>query len=120
MIMRDRLSILDELMCSAKQILDIHKTVADTAVRALEHAKVYMLAKETNPQDVINIYNRIHQIDIETLKTINSIIERFPVEHTVQELQLLEFFRNLSERQRQDLLVYIEKEVLMKGKRNGK
>lgn len=117
MIMRDRLSILDELITSAKQVLETHKSVADTAVRALEHAKVYMLAKDTNPQDVVNIYNRIHQIDIETLRTINSIIERFPVEHTVQELQLLEFFRNLSERQRQDLLTYIEREVLSKGRK---
>lgn len=120
MIMRDRLSILDDLMSTARNTLEIHKSVADTAVRALEHAKIYMLAKNTNPQDVINMYNRIHQIDMETLRTVNAIIERFPVEHTVQELQMLELFRNLSERQRQDLLTYIEREVLTKGKSNGK
>ena len=117
MILRDRLQILDDLMSSAKQILETHKSVADTAVRALEQSKVFMLAESTNPQDIVNLYNRIHQIDMETLTTLNSIIERFPVEHTVQELQLLETFRNLSERQRQDLLTYLEKLVLTKGKR---
>ena len=117
MIMRDRLQILDGLMTSAKQVLETHKSVADTAVRALEQAKVYMLAKDTNPQEVINLYNRIHQIDMETLTTLNSIIERFPVEHTVQELQMLETFRNLSERQRQDLMTYLERLVLTKGKK---
>ena len=117
MIMRDRLQILDGLMTSAKQVLETHKSVADTAVRALEQAKVYMLAKDTNPQEVINLYNRIHQIDMETLTTLNSIIERFPVEHTVQELQVLETFRNLSERQRQDLMTYLERLVLTKGKK---
>lgn len=117
MIMRDRLQILDDLMTSAKQVLETHKAVADTAVRALEQAKVYMLAKETNPQEVLNLYNRIHQIDMETLTTLNNIIERFPVEHTVQELQMLETFRNLSERQRQDLMTYLERLVLTKGKR---
>jgi len=118
MILRDRLQILDDLMSSAKQVLEVHKSVADTAVRALEHSKVYMLAKETNPQDVLNLYNKIHQIDMETLSTLNSIIERFPVEHSIQELQLLETFRNLSERQRQDLLTYLERQVLNKGKNN--
>lgn len=117
MILRDRLKILDDLMKSAQQVLDTHKSVADVAVRALEQAKVYMLAKDTSPQEVINLYNRIHQIDMETLSTLNSVIERFPVEHTVQELQLLEVFRNLSERQRQDLMTYLERLVLTKGKR---
>ena len=117
MILRDRLQILDDLMSSAKQILETHKSVADTAVRALEQSKVFMLAESTNPQDIVNLYNRIHQIDMETLTTLNSIIERFPVEHTVQELQLLETFRNLSERQRQDLLTYLERLVVTKGKR---
>lgn len=118
MILRDKLQILDDLMTSAKQVLDTHKSIADIAVRSLEHAKVYMLVENINPKDILDLYNRIHQIDMETLATLNSIIERFPVEHTIQELQLLEIFRNLSEKQRQDLLTYLERLVLTKGKIN--
>lgn len=117
MILRDRLQILDDLMNSAKQVLETHKSVADTAVSALEHAKIYMSLKDVDPKEVVNMYNRIHDIDMETLRTLNSIIERFPVEHTVQELQLLEVFRNLSERQRQDLMTHLEQLVLTKAKR---
>lgn len=117
MILRERMKFLEELMQSARQVLEHHKDFTETAVRVLEHAKVYFESGKVDPDKIFNMYNRIHEMDMQSLQMLNSVIEKFPVEHTVQELQMLEIFRNLSERQRQDLLLHLEKLVLTKAKR---
>lgn len=112
MILRDRLNILDELMQSAKQVLEQYKSIAEVASSTLEHSKVLMQTLE--PKELLDMYKRIHDMQMQSLTTFNNIIERFPVEHTIQELQLIELFRNLTERQKQDLLTYLERDILQK------
>lgn len=114
MIYRERLQILNELLESAKEVLSEYRQMSEVACSALTRAKAYMNLEDTKPNEVLDMYRRIHDMQIQSLNTMNSIIERFPVEHTIQELQLLEIFRNLTEKQKQQLMTSMEALVLQK------
>lgn len=114
MILRDRLQILDSLMQSAKEVLSQYKSIAESASTALTKSEIWMQTKDADPKDIVDIFRRIHDMQIQTLQTLNSIIERFPVEHTIQELQLLEVFRNLTERQKKTLMSQLEQLIVQK------
>lgn len=117
MILRDRLDILDSLMKDAKQVLAQYETIANIATRTLETANIYANSEAADPDKLLDIFRRIHDMQMSSLNTLNSVIERFPVEHTVQELQLLEIFRNLTERQKQTFMSMLETELLHKRQR---
>lgn len=117
MILKERLEILNDLFKSAKEVLSQYSAISQTAVSALARAEAYMNIEEVSPKEILDLYKRIHDMQMQSLNTFNSIIEKFPVEHTIQELQLLEIFRNLTERQKQSLMTYLEEQVLSKRQR---
>lgn len=112
MILRDRLQILDDVLKSAQTSLEQYKSFAEVASQALIRAESYIQIKDLDPKDVLDMFNKVHEAQMQTLTTLNSVIERFPVEHTIQELQVLEFFRNLTERQKRAFMSNLEASVL--------
>ena len=117
MILKDRLSILDEVLKSAVEVLRQYKELAGVASSALTRAEAYMQMPETHPREVIDLFKRVHDMQMQSLSTFNSILERFPIEHTIQEVQLLEIFRNLTEKQKQQLMLHLEGVILQKRQR---
>lgn len=116
MILRDKVQILDDLLKTAKEIVSQHTEIANVATRALSRSEVYM-QNTTDPRDIIDMYKRIHDMQMQSLTTLSNILDKFPVEHTIQELQMLELFRNLTERQKQQFMSTLETIVLQRGKR---
>lgn len=113
MILRDKVQILDELLNTAKDIVAQHTQIANTATRALSRAEVYM-QNSTDPKEIIDMYRRIHDMQMQILTTLTAILDKFPVEHSIQELQMLELYRNLTERQKQQFYSTLETLILQK------
>lgn len=115
MIQKDKVQILEGVLQAAKEVLAMHSKFSDSATRALARAEVY-LEHATNPKDILDMYRRIHDMQMQSLATLGSTMEKFPLEHTIQELQLIELFRNLNERQKQQVLATLETTLIQKGK----
>lgn len=113
MILRDRLQILDEVLKSAKEMLAQHSAFSNVATRALARAET-LVENSSDPKEILDTFRRIHDMQMQSLQFFNAVIEKFPVEHTIQELQLLEIFRNLTERQKQTFMHTLEATVRQK------
>lgn len=108
MIVKDRLKILEEVLQSAQTTLRQYESLADIASTVLAKAETWMKSENADPREIVDMFKRIHDMQIQSLSTFNSILEKFPVEHTIQELQLLELFRSLTEKQKQKLMTQME------------
>lgn len=114
MILKERIEILNELFQSASTVLKQYEALSTVASSALEKAKAWMESDNASPAEIIDMFKRIHDMQMQSLSTFNSILEKFPVEHTIQELQMLELFRNMTERQKQQLMTQLEQFILQK------
>lgn len=108
MIVKDRLKILEEVLQSAQTTLKQYESLAEVAATVLAKAETWMQAPNADPSEIVDMFKRIHDMQMQSLSTFNSILEKFPVEHTIQELQLLELFRSLTEKQKQSLMSQME------------
>ena len=57
-----------------------------------------------NPKDLMTVYMTINDVHTQALHIINNIVEKFPVELTIQEMQILELFREMSEHEKHELI----------------
>lgn len=114
MILRERVKILDELLQSANQLLSNYRKFSEASAESLVRLSAYVSSKEANPKDILDMHKRIHDMQMQSLNLFNTILEKFPVEHTVQELQLLEIFRNLTETQKKHMMTQLEKLIIGK------
>lgn len=110
--MSNETDLLQQLFNKAQFFLDSTTRLEIATTNSLK--KLSRLNQtSTNAQDILTIYCRVADLHIQALETINNIINKFPVKHTVQELQLLELFRNMKENEKQVLI-----DVLTTGEDN--
>lgn len=114
MILKERMQIVDEVLKSAHTILEQYEKTASVASQALERSLIYMQLDSTKPEEVLDMFKRIHDMQMQTLGMFDKVLEKMPVEHTIQELQMLELFRNLTERQKQQFMTQLEQLILQK------
>lgn len=115
MIHKDRLEMISGLMSAAKEILSQYQSVANIANQVIKRMELYAQNKP-DPKELIDMFKRVHDMQMESIKTINSILEKFPVEHTVQELLLIDLFRKFSESQKHQFMSALEKELKVSGR----
>lgn len=99
-MLNEKSEVLTELMNKAKFFL--------SNCRKLDNATIYSLRrlaeaqhKALDPDKVFSMYKDVMELQILALKSIDSIIEKFPVEATIQERQVLDAFRKLPEEDKQ-------------------
>lgn len=117
MIERSKLQFLDTLMQSTQTVLNQYESLAKIATETLARAEVYMKQDTADPKEVLDMFRRVHDMQMQTLSTLNATLERFPVEHTIQELQMLELFRNLNEQQKKQFMTQLEIILIDKKKK---
>lgn len=117
MILRDRIQILEEVIEDAKELLRQYKEFSEVSAQSLLKLSAYVSDKAADPKEILDMHKRVHDMQMQSLTMFNTILEKFPVEHTVQELQLLEIFRNLTEAQKKSLMAQLETLILQKRKR---
>ncbi len=88
--------ILDELFSKATFFIQNTKMIENSVTEALKYL-AKELKKPVSPNHVMEIFKQVMELHNNGLNVINSIIEKFPLEMTVQELQLLQDFRSLSD-----------------------
>lgn len=101
--MNSKSKVLTELLEQAKFYLSHSKKLNYAATYAINRLTRNM-RDVMEPKDVMTVYMTITDVHSQALKVINNIVEKFPVEHTIQELHILELFRGMSEREKQELI----------------
>lgn len=117
MIIKDRLNILDDVLKSAQEILQQYKDLAEVASEALNRTKVHLSQNATEPKEILDTFKRVHDMQMQSMQLFTNVLEKFPVEHTIQELQMLELFRNLTEHQKRQFMSQLEQFILNKRQR---
>lgn len=117
MILKERLQILDEVLQSAQNVLSEYKSIASVSSEALNRMKAYIAQDQVEPKEVLDMFRRVHDMQMQSMQVFTNVLEKFPVEHTVQELQMLELFRNLTEHQKRQFMSQLEQFILNKRKR---
>ena len=74
MIQKDKVQILEGVLQAAKEVLAMHSKFSDSATRALARVEVY-LEHATNPKDILDMYRRIHDMQMQSFATLGSIGE---------------------------------------------
>ena len=117
MILKERLQILDDVLQSAQSILAEYKSIASVSSEALNRMKAYIAQDKVEPKEVLDMFRRVHDMQMQSMQVFTNVLEKFPVEHTIQELQMLELFRNLTEHQKRQFMSQLEQFILNKRKR---
>lgn len=117
MILKERLQILDDVLKSAKEVLRQYNELASVSSEALNRTKAYIAQDQVEPREVLDMFRRTHDMQMQSMQLFTNVLEKFPVEHTIQELQMLELFRNLTEHQKRQFMTQIEQFILNKRQR---
>ena len=117
MILRDRLTILDEVLQSAQEVLKQYKEMSQVTSETLMRLNLYISKEATDPKEILEMHRRVHDMQMQSMQLFSNVLEKFPVEHTIQELQLLEVFRNLTEFQKRQFMSTLEQLILKKRQR---
>ena len=101
--MDSKSKVLTELLEQAQFYLSNSKKLNYAATYAINRLTKSM-RDIMEPKDLMTVYMTITDVHSQALHVINNIVEKFPVEHTIQELQMLELFRSMSEHERHELI----------------
>lgn len=101
--MDNRTEVLSQLLDKAQFFLNNSKRLDSATIYAVRKLATTM-RKSTDPTEVVRIYNNVVELHTLALKTINNILEKFPVEMTIQEMRLLEMFRLAPEKDKSEIL----------------
>ena len=92
----EKAAILNELLSKATFFIQNTKVLETSVTEALKYL-AEELKHPVSPSNVMEIFKQVMNLHNNGLSIINSIVEKFPLEMTIQELQLLQDFRMLSD-----------------------
>ena len=101
--MTSKTDVLNGLLEKAQFFISNSQKLDNATIYAVRKLAV-SLRKSADPNEVMSMYSRVMDLQILALKTINNIVDKFPVELTIQELHMLELFRKMPEYERQQFI----------------